>query len=82
MLWSHTAKRHGHTKINQKVREPIFHFILHHTQFVIDTIENDCLYVSIDGNCDLFLMKKLLLQVYVQELHNSMVSCPEEGGPK
>ena len=45
-------------------------------------IENDCLYVYIDGNSGKKLMPKFLLQVSVQELHNSMVSCPEEGGPK
>ena len=45
-------------------------------------IENDCLYVYIDGNSGKQLMPKFLLQVSVQELHNSMVSCPEEGGPK
>ena len=42
-------------------------------------IENDCLKFSIDGHYEPQLVPKLLLQVSVWELHNSMVSPPEEG---
>ena len=38
--------------------------------------------MSIDGHSETQLIPKLLLQVSVQELHNSMVSSPEEGGIK
>ena len=43
-------------------------------------IDNGCLKVSIDGHSKSQLVPKFLLQVSVQEIHNSMVSPPEEGG--
>ena len=43
---------------------------------------NDFLKVSIDGHSETQLVPKLLLQVSVWELHNSMVSTSEEGGLK
>ena len=46
------------------------------------TIENDCLYVSIGGISNQQLLKKLLLQVYVWELHNIMVIPPGKAGIK
>ena len=50
MLWSKISKRLGHTRINRKVIEALYHWILHHLEVVQYPIENDCLYVSIDGN--------------------------------
>ena len=41
-------------------------------------ISNDWLKVSSDGHSETQLLPKLLLQVYVQELHDIMVSPPEE----
>ena len=69
-------------KINKKIIESLYHWILHYPQVVQYPIENDCLYVSIDGNSEKKLMPNLLLQVSVRELHNGMVSSPEEGGLK
>ena len=46
------------------------------------TIANDCLKISIDGQAGPQLFPKLLLKVSVREIHNSIVSQPEEGGPK
>ena len=43
---------------------------------------NDFLKVSIGGHSETQLVPKLLLQVSVWELHNSMVSTSEEGGLK
>ena len=34
VLWSHIVKRHIHEKINHKVRESLYHWIIHHLQFV------------------------------------------------
>ena len=45
-------------------------------------IQNDHLYVSIDGNSKKYFMPKVLLQVSAQEILNSMVSNPEESGLK
>ena len=44
------------------------------------TTANDCINVSIDGHSEPRFDPKLLLQVSVREIHNSMVSTPEEGG--
>ena len=38
--------------------------------------------VSIDGRSEKHMVKKLLSQVSVQEIHNSLVIPPEEGGLK
>ena len=45
-------------------------------------IANDCLKVKIDGYTELQLVPKLLLQVFVIELHNSLVSNTKSGGLK
>ena len=45
-------------------------------------IANDLLKVFIDGHCEPQVVPKLLLQVSVRKLHNSMASTPEEGGLK
>ena len=76
-FWSHILKCRFHTKIIQKVRYTLYHWILHNHQVLKSPISNDFIYVSIDGNFEKQLIPKLLLQVYVQELHNSMVSPPE-----
>ena len=45
-------------------------------------ITNYCLYLYIDGKSKKYLIPKLLLQVSVREIHNSMGVPPEEGGLK
>ena len=45
-------------------------------------IANNLLKVSIGGHYEPKFVSKLLLKVSVQELHNIMVSPPEEGGLK
>ena len=45
-------------------------------------LPNDYLELSIDGHYEPQLVPKLLVQVSVRELHNSMVIPPEEGGLK
>ena len=82
MTWSNISKRRGCTEISPKVRDLPYHWILHHPQVMQSPIGNDCLYVSIHGKSEKQLMTKLLLQVYLRELHNIMVSPPEEGGLK
>ena len=79
MLWSSILKRLGYPKINQQVKKSLYNWILQHIQVVVSLIENDCLKWSIDGQVDPQLFPKLLFQVSVRELHNSMVSKPEEG---
>ena len=43
-------------------------------------ITNDCLKVSIDDHYETQLVPGLLLKLSVRELHNIMLSPPEEGG--
>ena len=38
--------------------------------------------MSIDGNSEKKMVPKFSLQMFIQELHNSMVIKPEEGGLK
>ena len=45
-------------------------------------IANDCLKESIDDHSETKLVTKLLLQVSVSKLHNSIASPPKEGGRK
>ena len=45
-------------------------------------ISNDCIKLSIDEQTGPQLVPKFLLQVPVRELHNRMVSPPEEGRTK
>ena len=61
-------------KKNQKVRENLYYWILHHPQVLQYQISKFCLNVYIDGNSKIKF--KLLLQVSVQELHNSVVRPP------
>ena len=82
MLWSSIPKRKVHTKINEQVNKYIYNWILQHPQVVQYPIANDCLKVYIDGHSEPQVLTELLLQVSVQELHNSMAIPPEEGGIK
>ena len=82
MLWSSITKSKVHTKINEIFKKSLYNWILQHPQVVQSPITNDCLKFSIDGHSEPQLVPKLLLQVYVQELHNNMVVTQEEGGIK
>ena len=53
---------------------------MHHPQVVQSPIANDCLKVKIDGYTEPQLVTKLLLQVYVRELHNNLVIATKDGG--
>ena len=55
---------------------------MHHPQVVQSSVVNYCLKVNIDGHTETQLVPKLLLQVSVRELHNSLVSDTEDGGIK
>ena len=38
LLWSKISKRRGNTKINKKVREALYHWIINHPQVVLYSI--------------------------------------------
>ena len=71
------SERRGHTKPNQPFKEALLNLIIHYTQVVQNPIANDCLNVCIDCISKKQRVPKLVLQVYVRELHNRMVS-PQE----
>ena len=55
---------------------------MRHPQVVQSPIFNDFLKVKFDGNTEPQLVPKFLFQVSVRELHNSLVSDPDDGGLK
>ena len=69
-------------KSTNALKKALYKWILQHLQVVRSPLANDCLKLSIDGQSGTQLFPKLLLQVSVRELHNIMVSLPEEGGMK
>ena len=60
----------------------MYTWITRHPQVVQSPIYNDCLKVVLDYQTEHKLVPKLLLQVSVRELHNSLVSDPKDGGLK
>ena len=77
-LWSIIPKRRVNIKINKRVNKYLYNCILQHYHVVRSPIANDCLKVYIYGHYEPQLVPKLLLQVFFRELHNSMVSPPEQ----
>ena len=76
------SKRKGHSKIDEQIKRNLYTWITRHTQVVQSPIYNDCLKVLLDDQTEPQLVPKLLLSVYVRELHNSLVNDPNDGGLK
>ena len=76
------TKRKGHSKITEQIKRNLYTWITRHPQVVQSPISNDCLKVELDDQTEPQLVPKLLLQVSVRELHNSLVSEPNDGGLK
>ena len=75
-------KRKGHSKINEQIKRNMYTCITRHPQVVQSKISNDRLKVVLDDRTELKLVPKLLLQVSIIELHNNLVSDPNDGGLK
>ena len=69
-------------KINEKIRNNLHAWITRHPQVVQLTIYNDCLKVMFDDKTKPQLVPKVLLQVSIRELHNSLVRNSNDGGLK
>ena len=67
-LWKKKEKKHS--KINEKIKRNLYTWITRHPQVVQSPISNDCLKVVLDDQSEPQLVPKLLLQVYVRELHS------------
>ena len=75
-------KKKRHSKINEQIKRNLYTWITRHPQVVQSPISNDCLKVVLYDQTELTHVPKLLLQVSVRELHNSLVSDPNDGGLK
>ena len=79
-LWTKKSKRKGHSKINEQIKRNLYTWITSHPQVFQSPIYNDCLKAVLYDQTEPTLVPKLLLQVSVRELHNSLVSDPNDGG--
>ena len=71
-----------HSKIDEHIKHNLYTWITSHPQVVQSPISNDCLKVMLDDQTEPQLVPNLLLQVSVRELHNILVSDPNDGGLK
>ena len=74
--------RKGYSKINEQIKRNLYTWITRHPQVFQSPISNNCLKVMFDYQTEPQLVPKLLLQVSVRELNNSLVSDPNDGGIK
>ena len=81
-LWTKKTKRKGHSKINEQIKRNMYTWITRHPQVVQSPISNDCLKTNLDYQTEPQIVPKFLLQVSVRELHNILVSDPNDGGLK
>ena len=72
----------GHSKITEQIKRNLYTWITRHPQVVQSPIYNDCLKDLLYDQTEPTLVPKLLLQVSVRELHNSLVSDQNDGGLK
>ena len=75
-------KLKGNSKINEQIKRNLYAWITHHPRVVKSPISNYCLKIIYDDQKEPQLVPKLVLQVSVIELHNSLVSDPNDGGIK
>ena len=75
-------KLKGHSKINEQIKRNLYTWVTGHPQVFKSPISNNCLKVVLYNQIEPQLVPKLLLQVSVRELHNSLVSEPNDGGLK
>ena len=81
-LWNNKIKQKGSSKINENIKCNLYAWITRHAQVVQSPIYNYCLKVMLDNQIEPQLVPKCLLQVSVRELHNRLVSDPNDGGLK
>ena len=82
ILWTKKSKRKGHAKITEQIKRNLYTWITRHPQVGQSPISNDCLKVVLYDQTEPTLVPKVLLQVSVREIHNSLVSDPNDGGLK
>ena len=60
MLWSSIPKKQGHTKIDDRIKNYCYNWILQHTQVVKSPITNDLFKLFIDDHSRMQIAPKLL----------------------
>ena len=81
ILWKKERKKE-HSKINEQIKLNMYTWITCHPQVFQSPISNYCLKLVLDDQSEPQLVPKLLLQVSVRELHNILVSYPNDVGFK
>ena len=83
-LWANNIFFNGKgiQKKRGQIKRNMYAWITRHPQAVQSPISNDCLKVMFDYHTEPQLIPKLLLQVCVRELHNSLLSDPNDCGMK
>ena len=71
--WALKQKRKGNSKIDEHINKSLYKWIMHHPKVVQSQIVNDYLKVKIYGHTEPQLVPKLLLHVYIRELHNNLL---------
>ena len=75
-------KRKRDSKIYEPIKKSLYNWIIHHPQVVKSSIANDSLKVKIDGNTELQLFPRFLLQVSIREHNKNLVGSTIDGGLK
>ena len=81
-LFTKKSKQKGHSKINEQIKRNFYTSIIYYPKVFQSPISNDCLKVLLYDQTEPQLVPKLLLQVSIRELHNILVSDPNDGGLK
>ena len=80
--WTNKPKRKRHSRIKQQIKRNICAWITRHPQVVQSPIFNGCLKCMFDDQIESQLVPKLLLHVFIRELHNSILGDPKDGDLK
>ena len=75
-------KTKGYSKINDQIKHNMYAWITHRPQVFQSPISNYCIKVIFDDQTEPQMVPKILLQLSVRELHNSLVSDTNNGGLK
>ena len=78
MACGNIKKRKGHSKINEQVQRKLYIWITRHPRVVQSPLSNDCLKVIFYDKIEPQMVPKILLHVYVRELHNIIVGDPND----
>ena len=81
-LWTNLKKTERALKINEQIKINLYAWITRHPQVVQSPIYKDSLKFMFDDKIEPQLVLKLLLQVSLREMNNSLVSYPNDGGIK